>query len=157
MGSEAIRRRSRYYAAMTTTLRALPLALALLSAPAFGAWEELRRNDDVRLAIDPQTIKKRGDTVTFRYLVDFRQTQGDAKTALYRSLATKAAIRCKARTISTVGTEGFAGNEAKGPEVGILKPTKAEMAFKKVEDGTSDEDLWKRVCASAPAAAVPKK
>ena len=142
---------------MTTTLRALPLALLLLSAPASGAWEELRRNDQVRLAIDPQTIKKRGDTVTFRYLVDFRATQGDVKTAQYRSLATRSAIRCKARTISTLGSEGYAGNEAKGPEVGILKPTRAERSFRKLEEGSSDEDLWQRVCAPAPAAAKAPK
>ena len=60
---------------MTTPLRALPLALILIAAPALGAWEELRRNDQVRLSIDPQSIRTRGDTVTFRYLVDFRETQ----------------------------------------------------------------------------------
>jgi hypothetical protein len=126
-----------------------------------GAWEELRRNDQVRLAIDPATIKRKGDTVSFRYVVDFRQPQGDHKTGVvYRSLATKAHIRCKARTIVSDETEAFPGNEAKGPSLGVLKPAKGEEVFKKLEPGTSDEDLHKRVCAAAAAnadKAPPKK
>src|SRR5436190_14750213 len=129
---------------MPKLLRILCLATLLAAAPAFGAWEELRRNESVRLAIDPQSIKAKGDEVSFRYLVDFRETQGDVKTAMFRSLATKAAIRCKARTISSFGTEGYAGSEAQGPMVGILEPEPEHRDFKPVEDGTSDEDLWKR-------------
>lgn len=137
---------------MTNVFRALPLALLIAAAPAFGAWEELRRNDDVRLSIDPKSIRTKGDEVSFRYLVDFKETQGDVKTAIFRSLATKAVIRCKARTIAARGTEGYAGNEGQGPMVGIMTPDKDDKAFKKVEDGTSDEDLWKRVCTKAAPA-----
>lgn len=145
---------------MTTPLRALPLALILIATPALGAWEELRRNDQVRLSIDPQSIRTRGDAVTFRYLVDFRETQGDYKTAIYRSLATRAAIRCKSRTIAARDTEGYAGNEAKGQMVGVMKPDPKDARFKAVEPGTSDEDLWKRVCTQpdkAPAKPDAKK
>lgn len=138
---------------MTTAIRALPLALLLAAAPALGAWEELRRNDSVRLSIDPASIKAKGDRVDFRYLIDYRQTQGDYKTAIYRSLAARAAVRCKARTIATFETEGYAANEAKGPMVGVMKDDSAR--FKKVEEGTSDEDLWKRACGKA--APAPKK
>ena len=106
---------------------------------------ELRRNDQVRLAIDPKTIKRKGDTVSFRYIVDYRQPQGDYKTGIvYRSLATKAHIRCKARMIVTEETEAYPGNEAKGPSLGVMKPGKGEDMFKKLEAGTSDEDLHKR-------------
>ena len=85
---------------MRTRPAALSLALLVVAGPASGAWEELRRNDQVRLSIDPQSIKRKGDTVSFRYLVDFRQPQGDYKTVVYRSLATKAHVRCKARMIA---------------------------------------------------------
>jgi hypothetical protein len=143
---------------MTTLHRALALALLVAAAPAFGAWEELRRNDTVRLSIDPASIKAKGGEVSFRYLVDFRQTQGDVKTAMFRSLVTRAVIRCQARTISARGTEGFAGNEAQGPSVGVLQPEQADRKFKKLERDSSDEDLWKRVCAkTAAASAAPAK
>ena len=137
---------------MRLLLSALTLAFLLAAGPATAAWEELRRNDQVRLSIDPKSIKRKGDTVSFRYLVDFRQAQGDYKTAMYRSLATKAHIRCKARTIVTEESEAFPGNEAKGPPVGVIKPTGADAEFKKLEAGSSDEDLHARVCTPRPAA-----
>ena len=142
---------------MTTFLRALPLALLLLAAPALGAWEELRRNDNVRLLIDPQSIKADGDAVTFRYLVDFREAQTDNKATFFRSLVTSAAIRCKERTIAMRGAEGYAGNTAKGTLLGATSPTAAEAAFKSLEKGSSDEDLWKRVCTKPDAKSPAKK
>jgi len=143
---------------MANPIRVLSILVLLASAPAFGAWEELRRNDQARLSIDPKTIKRTGDTVSFRYLVDFRQAQGDYKTTIYRSLATKARIRCKARTIVTLESEPYPGNEAKGPSLGVHKPIGADAGFKSLEAGSSDEDLYKRVCEqpAAPAPA-PKK
>lgn len=142
---------------MTAAYRALGFALTLLCLPALGAWEELRRNDEVRLSIDPKSIKRSGDTVTFRYLVDFRHPQGDYKTVIYRSLATKARIRCKARTIVTGEAEAYPGNEAQGGVLGVIKPRGADAEFKKLEAGSSDEDLHKRVCATAAAPATPEK
>jgi len=138
---------------MTPMVRILVLAAAAFALPAAGAWEELRRNDQVRLSIDPQSIKRKGDAVSFRYLVDFRQPQGDYKTVVYRSLATKAHIRCNARTIVTEESEAYAGVEAKGPSLGVVKPAKGEDEFKKLEAGTSDDELYKRVCEGKPAAA----
>ena len=129
-------------------------ALAGAALPAQAAWEELRRNDQVRLSIDPRTIKReRADTWSFRYLVDFRQPQGDYKTTVYRSLATTAHIRCKARQIVTVESEAYPGNEAKGPSLGVMKATGREAEFKKLEPGSSDEDLHKRICEPRPAQA----
>src|SRR5687768_6557048 len=142
---------------MTHTFRAIGFALGMLALPALGAWEELRRNDQVRLSIDPKSIKRKGDTVSFRYLVDFRNQQGDYKTVIFRSLSTKAHIRCKARMIVTEEAEAFPGNEAQGVSLGVIKPRGAEAEYKKVEAGTSDEDLHKRVCAPAAAAAKGEK
>ena len=142
---------------MTAAYRALGFALALLCLPALGAWEELRRNDQVRLSIDPKSIKRKGDTVSFRYLVDFRQPQGDYKSVIYRSLATKAHIRCKARTIVTEEAEAYPGNEAQGVSLGVIKPRGAEAEYKKLEAGSSDEDLHKRVCSPPAAPAKSEK
>ena len=53
-----------------------PCAVAILAAlfaavPAQGAWEVMRKNDAVTLAIDPASIKRAGDTVSFLYLIDY--------------------------------------------------------------------------------------
>ena len=134
----------------------LVVAFGAMALPGAAAWEELRRNDSQRLAIDPASIKKRGDEVTFKYLVDFRQKQGDFKTAEYRSLTVRAAIRCKPKTIALRETEVYAGPEAKGTAAGLMKPTRDESRFKKIEEGTSDEELYARVCVP-PKPAAPRK
>jgi len=145
-------------ATRTRALLALIAAFAVL--PAQAAWEELRRNDQGRLSIDPKSIKRKGDTVSFTYLIDFRQTQGDYKSVEYRSLVTKAHIRCKARMMVTDESEPFPGNEAKGVALGVMKPRGKDTEFKKLDPGSSDEDLHKRVCQSPAAAkteAAPAK
>ena len=124
-------------------------ALAAAALPAVAALEVLRGDDNRRLAIDPATIKRKGDQVTFQYVVDFRNMQGDYKTATYRSLVVKAAMRCKARTVSLRGSEGYTGSEGKGVLVGIAQPSDQEARFNKIEPGTSDEDLWNRLCRPA--------
>jgi len=142
---------------MRMGIRALLLVvLGAMSLPGAAAWEELRRNDAQRLSIDPASIKKRGDEVSFKYLVDFRDRQGDFKTAEYRSLTVQATIACKARTIEMGDTEVYSGNEAKGAAVGVMKPTPADARMKPIEAGSSDEELYTRVCKPAAAKAPPK-
>jgi surface-adhesin protein E len=134
----------------------LLVAFGAMALPGAAAWEELRRNDSQRLAIDPASIKKRGDEVSFKYLVDFRQKQGDFKTVEYRSLTVRAAIRCKPKTIALRETEVYLGQEAKGPSGGLMKAKRDESRFNKIEQGTSDEELYTRVCAPPKPAAKPE-
>ena len=138
---------------MKATARMLALLVLAAAGPALGAWEELRRNDHIRLSIDPKTIRTRGAEISFKYLVDYRALQGDFKTTQYRSLVVRAAVRCKAKTFSQREIEAFAANEAKGPSMGARKATPEESRFTKVELGTSDEDLLQRVCKPPKASA----
>ena len=143
---------------MNASFRLVLVAASIaVSLPAFSAWEELRRNDSQRLAIDPASIKRKGDEVAFRYLVDFREQQGDFKTAIYRSLTVKAAIRCKAKTISLRETEVYAGSEATGAANGVMKASKEEAAFKAIEPDSSDQELHQRVCKASAAKPAPAK
>lgn len=140
---------------MKTGIRPLLAATALaVAGPSFAgppAWEELRRNDEQRLAINPASIKQKADVTHFDYLVDFRRTQGDSPVALYRSAVVSAAIRCKSSTISVVSTEVFPGNEAKGVSLGVKTSTAEESKFTAIEKGSSDVELYDRVCKGKPA------
>ena len=131
-------------------------AAVVVALPASSAWEELRRDDSRRLSIDAKSIKRKGDHVSFAYLVDFRERQGDFKTAEYRSLTVRATIACKAHTIEVGETEVYSGNEAKGAAVGVMKPTPEDAKMKPIEAGSSDEELYTRVCKPATAKAPPK-
>ena len=141
---------------MAIPLRASPLVLLFLATPTLGAWEELRRNQDIRLLIDPASIKADGDATAFRYLVDFREAQTDNKATFFRSIITNAAVRCKERTIAVRGFEGYAGNTGKGTLLGARTSTAEQSAFKALEKGSSDEDLWTRVCTKPAAKAAAK-
>jgi hypothetical protein len=133
---------------MTNGIRLLLAACAVVAMPALAAsWEELRRNDEQRLAIDPASVKKAGDEVSFTYLVDFRKLQGDYM-GQYRSATVKAKVRCKPKTMALVETEAWSEAQAQGVSLVTLKPTPEEASFRKVEARTSDEDLYNRVCAA---------
>ena len=149
---------------MNATFRLALLAATLATAlPALAAWTELRRNDQQRLSIDTASVKKKGAETSFQYLVDFREVQGEAATGVYRSVVVRAVIRCKDRTISVRESEVFPGNEAKGTSLGIRQSSKDEARFSAIEKGSSDVELYDRVCkagakpAPAKAAEPPAK
>ena len=130
------------------------LAALLAAVPAQGAWEVLRRNDAVSLAIDPASIKRAGDTVSFLYMIDYAKVETDFKAGIaYKSMVIRAQARCATRSVALGNTDVYSENGAKGTNLGTMFPDRVEASFRRVEPGTSDEDLLKRVC---PAAA-PKK
>jgi hypothetical protein len=118
----------------------------LVSSPSNGAWDLLRKNDTTSLSIDPSSVKRTGDQVSFRYLVDHPALQGSVKTGVvYRSLVVRATIRCKARSIRLGPTDLYGGTAASGALLGTTSGERA--AFAPIEAGTSDEELWARVCS----------
>ena len=129
-------------------------ALALAALPALAEWELLRGNDQQRLSLDPKTVKSKGGETTFKYLLDFRQPQGELG-GKYRSVVVGAALRCKDRQIALRSYEIYSASTGKGVLLAQPAPKAAEKAFQAVEKGSSDEDLFQRVCEKkAPA---PKK
>jgi len=127
--------------------------LAALAWPSEAAWKALRRDPSAMLSIDHASIQRKGDVASFRYLVDFRLTQGDTKL-VYRSIIATAKVDCKARTMALVHTDAYARYGGEGNIVAKTKLTAQESAFKPLTPGTSDEDLWTYVCVgSVPKAA----
>jgi hypothetical protein len=73
----------------------------------------------------------------------------------YRSLVTKAMVRCATHSISIGPATAYAGAKGTGKIVGRFPPTPEEARFQPVEPNTSDENLWKHVCKVAEL--TPKK
>ena len=142
---------------MTLATRAL-LAILLVGivAPADAAWKRLRRDSMLMLSVDPDTIHREGSVATFRYLVDFRLLQGEGHTQ-YRSQISYAKVDCKARTFALTHTDAYVRYGGEGIIIAKNQLTPAESAFKPLEKGSSDEDLWAFVCEGKvpPAGALP--
>ena len=125
--------------------------LAAVALPAQAEWELLRSNESQRLSIEPKSVKSRGAEISFKYLVDFRELQGEVG-GKYQSLVVGAALRCKARTIALRSFELYTGARGDGVLLAMPTPKPAEKRFQPVEMGSSDEDLFKRICEKAAPA-----
>ena len=119
---------------------------------AIARWELLRASPDARLSIDPKTLKSRGNESTFKYLVDYRKTQGEVG-GQYRSIVVGAKLQCKERRIALETYEIYSGSTGTGVLLAQPAPKAEEKKFQPIEKGSSDEELYQRVCAKgAPAA-----
>jgi Surface-adhesin protein E len=144
---------------MPAMKRLLPIALAAaLAAPdGFAAqWSAVRDNNSVKLSVDPASVKRKGDQVSLKYLVDYAKPQGDVYTQVkYLSVVTSATLRCKPRTVSLGMSELYSGHGGTGVVVATAQPNARERAFAAIEKGTSDEDLWRHACEKKAPAGKP--
>jgi hypothetical protein len=144
---------------MPAMKRRLVIALAGALAASNGLaaqWSEIRGNDSAKLAVDSASVKRKGDQVNLKYLIDYARPQGDAYTQVrYASIVTAATIRCKPRTLSVGVSELYSGRGGSGVVVATTRPTAKESAFTAIEKGTSDEDLWRHACEKKAPAGKP--
>ena len=130
----------------------MALAAAL---PAAADWKILKRDNDAMLSIDTASIVHEGDTVSLRYMVDFKKAQGSAaEGAEYRSIVVGAKVRCKAKTIALGHTDAYFAWGGAGNIVAKTAPTRGEAQFHPLEKGSSDQELWTHVC-DQPVKLVP--
>jgi hypothetical protein len=133
---------------MPFVLRALAAFAACIAAvpSAHAAWTVLRKDAAATLAIDKATVKRNGADFRFRYLVDYAKPQAgnEPSAAPHRSMVVEAMVRCGTRQIATGRARMYErpGGAGKVVETTPLGPAPLDP----VEDGTSDEDLWKHFC-----------
>ena len=134
----------------TTACLALLACCSALGATA-AQWTALRNDANAKLSVDASSVKRTGDQVRLRYLVDHAKPQGDRLRQIrYLSVVTSATIRCKPRTLALGSSELYSGRGATGVLMAVAEPNQKESAFAAVENGTSDEDLWRHACEKAP-------
>ena len=144
---------------MKTPIATALVLLAAAANPAFAQpnadmkaamarWELLRASPDFRLSIDPKSLKARGAESSFKYLVDYRRSQGEVG-GQYRSLVVGAKLQCKERRIALETYEVYSGSTATGILLAQPAPSANEKRFQPIEKGSSDEELHQRVCEKA--------
>ena len=131
------------------------VALLLAALPcAAEDWKSLRRDANAMLSVDAQSIQRKGDEATLKYMVDFRAPQGNPRNERsYRSIVVSAKVNCKKRTMGITHTDAYAQYGAQGIIVAKSKLNKAESAYKPLERDSSDEDVWRFVCEENKEAA----
>ena len=133
--------------ARNAAMFALALAAASVAAAA-TKWTPVRESAAAKLFVDDSSVRRKGQEVRFTYLVDFAKAQGGATIQLsYRSVATDAILKCRARTLSLQESEIYAGPSGTGTVLATTRPTPREARFMPIEKGSSDEDLWRYLCA----------
>ena len=109
----------------------------------------------MKLAVDTGSVKRKGDEVSLKYLLDYAKPIGNPLYQLrYSSVVTQATLRCKARTIRLGNSDLYLGPGATGVIVAAAVPAPAERKFAAIEMGSSDEELWRHACEGK---APPKK
>jgi hypothetical protein len=131
------------------------LSMALLAA-AFACsaeWKSIRRDTNAMLSVDAQSIKRKDDEVSLRYLVDFRAPQGNPRggETPYRSIVVTARVNCKNRTIALVNTDAYGQFSGAGVVIAKTGPGPSQASFMPLESDSSDEDVWRHVCLESKA------
>ena len=136
---------------------ALTLAILALALPAGAAqWKQLGKSRAGELWIDQASITHSEGEAKLDYRVDFARPQRELETNTpYRSVVSRAIIRCASRTISMGPSTAYEKPRATGKKIGEYPPAPEEVRFQPIEPHSSDEDLWRHVCKTASV--TPKK
>ena len=132
-------------------------AAAALALPAHAVdWKQVRRDQQVMLWVDVDSISTTGPETKATYMVDFRQAIPAPHEKYYRSIVVRTKIKCKDKQLSTLHTDGYSSWSAGGIIVAKTQDTAEETAWHPLEKDTSDEDVWRYVCEVRKGSPPPK-
>jgi surface-adhesin protein E len=130
---------------------------AALALPAHAVdWKQVRRDEQVMLWVDIDSIGTTGNETKADYMVDFRQAVPAPNNKYYRSIVVRTKIKCKDKQMSTLHTDGYSSWSAGGIIVAKTEDTAQETAWHPLEKDTSDEDVWRYVCEVRHGSPPPK-
>ena len=122
----------------------LMMLLAVVSSGAQAAWVAVDSNETGTVYADPATIRKAGNKVTMRYLLDnktVRKTETYIKP--YMSMSAQAEYDCRAKQRRVLDIAFHSGNMAGGEIVESLSdPDKWEIIL----PGSVVDYLWQFAC-----------
>ena len=129
--------------ALRRTLAAL-LAM-LLCATAQAEWMPLGRNEDFRIYLDPQLIRKDGDFAQLWQLMDFTVAQWtDAQTVVW-SIKTLIEYDCTTMRSRTLAGEAYSEQMGGGRMMG--REQVADAPWESVDPGSTRDKVRQIACA----------
>ena len=121
----------------------------LTSAPAYGEWMLVDRNDQLgmNLYVDPDTIRRRGDKADMWALYDYKDPQTRRSGDPYSSRKVQSEYNCPEKVKRLIGVEEFSGHMGNGKVVhkhSYLFSTE-QSRWTPIRPG-GGESLWKMAC-----------
>jgi len=126
----------------------LPLLIAVLLmsvGPAYADWVFVDKDNhpEYVVYVDPDTIRRNGEVVELRALLDFETTQ-TVPSPPYLSVKAQREINCAEERIRLLAMTAFSGNMGSG-EV-VYRYSDSNDQGISVEPGSVAESLWNVVC-----------
>lgn len=121
------------------------LLAVLLCATAQAQWMMLGRNEDFRIYLDPQLIRKDGDLAQLWQLMDFTVAQWtDAQTVVW-SIKTLIEYDCTAMRSRTLAGEAYSEQMGGGRMMGSEQV--ADAPWESVDPGSTRDKVRQIACA----------
>lgn len=116
------------------------LILALVTAPAWAAWEKTASNDKGTFYVDPATIRKNGDLREVWQMEDFKAKRPDGAM----SARTLREFDCKGEQVRVLASSEHAGEKATGK---TLKSKNETSKWGHIPPNTVIAAISKTVCS----------
>lgn len=119
------------------------LLLVLISPAAFARWELLARNEDIRVLVDRDDIRRQGDHAVVWQLLDYTSARW-VGIQVYMSVRNLVEVDCAGRRARTVAATAYTEPMGRGQAVFSEKAPAPE--WNAIPEGGSAELVWKIAC-----------
>lgn len=123
--------------------KAILAVLALVSSSAMADWVEVAGNEATAAYADPATIRRVGDMVKMRHLLDYMKARGIEGIEPYRSITMQDEYDCGQARTRTLSISIHSGNMGEGA---VLGTSSEPGKWRPVAPGTLVETLREFAC-----------
>jgi hypothetical protein len=123
----------------------LALLLAFSSSAAVAAWTEIEKfDDDMRVFVDPASVRRSGDTARLEHLVRWPVPQLEPAQPPYLSTKVLTDYDCSGKRERYLSSISYAGAMGNGARVAI--DDNAAEGWDPVSADSMEEKLWQMAC-----------
>ena len=95
--------------------------------------------------VDPSTIRRDGNVVTFSALIDWKTMQGGRTPTRFYSTTLTKQVDCIGKLLRTISSRDYYGHMGTGDVISTGKHARGDL-WVPVKAGTTNQGLWETVC-----------
>lgn len=143
------RDRTMAYAQVLAKFLLVVTFLMLIDSPVKAEWVALgnwyQSHPLQIMYINPSTIRRDGNVVTFLALIDWKTMQGGRTPTRFYSTTLTKQVDCVGKLLRTISSTDYYGHMGTGEEISTGKHARGDL-WVPVEAGTINQGLWETVC-----------